>query len=156
MGAFDRTICECCACPLQCVLENFVGEIATIQVTPIFGGNIRIQEVKNFILSGINLDDDNKPIFISLCDINVVTIETTTLPDVKPIQTDKKGECACCENPMTNIANSLIGNLISITGVSSTIRKVGKGVILGQFGNEPTFLVIYSSCNASAIIVETT
>ena len=31
MGHFDETICNCCVCPMQCVLEQLVGEAVEIE-----------------------------------------------------------------------------------------------------------------------------
>ncbi|MFS1514125.1 hypothetical protein VQL36_17010 [Chengkuizengella sp. SCS-71B] len=156
---FEESICDCCACPMQCVLKQFIGEEVAI-LTEIIGPlPIQITEVKNFIVSGINTSpgNDPNPVHIPICNIVLVSpLSTTRIPNVKPIQKNTKGECVCCEDPITNVANALKGKEVFITAVAQAIiEKVGEGIVVGtlespQLGFGSTFFS--SSCKINFLI----
>ncbi|NDI34552.1 hypothetical protein [Chengkuizengella sediminis] len=147
MGVFDKSICDCCVCPMQCVFEQFIEENVNILTNLNDTFLIEIREVKNFIVSGIDLMTGNI-IHIPICNIVAFAAILTILPDLKPIQPNTKGECVCCEDPITNLANSLIGKLVRITDTDVTILKVGEGIVIGQ---EDSSIFIFSSCAIDAI-----
>ncbi|NBI28495.1 hypothetical protein [Chengkuizengella marina] len=155
MGHFDKTKCDCCVCPMQCVLEQFINEEVIILTN--FPGpaviQIKINKVENFIVSGLDIADNNIA-HVSICNIVTATIVTTRkLPDVKPIQQNTKGECVCCEDPITNVANSLLGKPICITGGVGCdiviIVKVGEGIVIAEDITKRN--VVFSSCALSII-----
>ncbi|MFS1511340.1 hypothetical protein VQL36_02710 [Chengkuizengella sp. SCS-71B] len=160
MGVFDEDICDCCVCPMQCVLKELVGVFVGID-TPI-GSTIdtTITDVENFIVSTSDAGD------IPVCQITHVESENFTntiiarvLSALKPIR-KSKGECACCEDPMTNLLKFEIGNNFNIEFISpegpfpDRILGVGEGIVVGIDG--VTFLDIYSTCAITKIIPITT
>ncbi|MDP5274466.1 hypothetical protein [Chengkuizengella axinellae] len=52
MGVFDESKCDCCVCPMQCVIEQLVGLGDVIGIaTPTFViSNVTINKVKDFIV----------------------------------------------------------------------------------------------------------
>ncbi|MDP5275096.1 hypothetical protein [Chengkuizengella axinellae] len=50
MGVFDESICDCCVCPMQCVLEQMVniGEVGILTQT-FAEEEVIINQVKDFI-----------------------------------------------------------------------------------------------------------
>ncbi|MFS1513409.1 hypothetical protein VQL36_13335 [Chengkuizengella sp. SCS-71B] len=149
MGVFDESKCDCCVCPMQCVMEQLVGEEIGLDTSS--GSNISVflNEVKNFIAF---TDQGNFPI----CNITFVLPSETFSLDLKPIKKNK-GECACCEDPITNLAESMIGEIVIIEligfGQSEVVRivDVGEGIIiLGNPVGAETVAV--SSCFTTRII----
>ncbi|NDI33916.1 hypothetical protein [Chengkuizengella sediminis] len=147
---FEKSICDCCVCPMQFALEQFRGEEIVIRSE--FGGfNIQITEVKNFIVSGIDKSPvgSGNPIHIPICNIvQFLPISEKKIPDVKPIQKNTKGECVCCEDPTTNVANALIGKEVTFFNLTFIIEKVGEGIVIGQ---NPDLIFVFSSCKISGI-----
>ncbi|MDP5276339.1 hypothetical protein [Chengkuizengella axinellae] len=150
MSLFDESICDCCVCPMQCVMEQLVGE--EIGIVTASGSNIFVilNEVKNFIAF---TDQGNFPI----CNITTLQTDGATSLNLKPIR-KSKGECACCEDPMTNLAKSMIREIVNIeiignVGLSADaiIVDVGEGIILigNPAGSE---LAPVSSCFTTRII----
>ncbi|MDP5276357.1 hypothetical protein [Chengkuizengella axinellae] len=151
MGVFDETKCDCCVCPMQCVLEQLVEETIFIQ-TVVSEDEVVITGVKDFIVSS---DIGNFPI----CQITQMFIEdptntliTRVLSALKPIKNSKE-ECACCEDPMTNLLKFEIGNTFEIEFIgpnvpfTDEILGVGEGIVIGvAFEDGFTFLDIFSSC----------
>ncbi|MDP5277180.1 hypothetical protein [Chengkuizengella axinellae] len=163
---FEKSICDCCVCPMQFVLEQYKGEEVFIR-TDLGSSLIQITEVNNFIVSGIDTFSlgSNNPIQISICNIVFVSPSSATkIPNVKPIQKNTKGECFCCEDPITNVANALEGKEVIIFGVpddsSLIIEKVGEGIVAGTFVSSPPDLfgptIIFSSCKIGGIEEMTT
>ncbi|MDP5275056.1 hypothetical protein [Chengkuizengella axinellae] len=35
MGVFDKTICDCCVCPMQCVMQQLVNRGPVVICTPV-------------------------------------------------------------------------------------------------------------------------
>ncbi|MFS1513967.1 hypothetical protein VQL36_16205 [Chengkuizengella sp. SCS-71B] len=155
MGHFDETICDCCVCPMQCVLEQLVGQEDIGIVTPSDDFFLQIEEVKNFIVSGIEVSGEK--IHFPICKIVAVCPQNQTFSfDLKPIQTSTKGECACCEDPITNLAKSLKdqvsisidtteGDFEIVTGI---ISDVGEGIVILQ---QESSNVAISSCAITRI-----
>ncbi|MDP5273250.1 hypothetical protein [Chengkuizengella axinellae] len=156
MGAFDKSICECCIGPMQCVLKQLVGvDLINIQTTTSrLVNNVLITNVKDFIVSTSEIGE------IPVCQITEVFIfeaEDSVIKNVlsalKPIK-NNKGECTCCEDPITNLLNLEIGNTLEIefigTNGSNTdeIIGVGEGVVVGLDLSIPekTCLEIFSTC----------
>ncbi|NDI36349.1 hypothetical protein [Chengkuizengella sediminis] len=139
MGVFDKPKCDCCVCPMQCALEQLVESQTQINVIvttrgaiTIFLGTFTLTEVKDFIAT-TSLEID-----IAICQI--ITVGFQTLPTdfkLKPVRKDVVGECACCEDPMTNLLKSKIGQQISIPSgggpsgiISAGVKDVGEGIVL--------------------------
>ncbi|MFS1514337.1 hypothetical protein VQL36_18195 [Chengkuizengella sp. SCS-71B] len=51
MSFLDDSICKCCVCPMQCVLDQLKGEIVTISTTTGDELDLTIIDAKDFILS---------------------------------------------------------------------------------------------------------
>ncbi|NDI35768.1 hypothetical protein [Chengkuizengella sediminis] len=166
MGHFDRSVCNCCVCPMQCALEqleNAGTEINAIITTlgailPSGGAmSFTLTEVKDFIAT------TSEGIEIAICQI--ITVGFLTLPadfKLKPIRKDVVGECVCCEDPTTNLLASKIGQQISIPSgggpsgiLSACIAAVGEGIVLlkdiDMGGLPPTPFSITSTCLLDAI-----
>ncbi|NDI35646.1 hypothetical protein [Chengkuizengella sediminis] len=155
MGGFDKSICDCCVCPMQCVLEQLIGVEVDVD-TPISGPTTTITGVKDFIMSTSDAGD------IPVCQITHVeiddptnTIITSVLSTLKPIRISN-GECACCEDPMTNLLKSEVGNNIRIEFINGSFTDellgVGEGIVVGF---DIDILDIYSTCAITRVIPET-
>ncbi|NDI37177.1 hypothetical protein [Chengkuizengella sediminis] len=153
MGVFDKTICDCCVGPMQCVLEQLMGKEIIFNT---FGGSLcfPIMEVKNFIVSGEVFGGQKAT--IPICNITTIrSLEDEQFTvNLKPIQKNIKGECVCCENPITNFTNSLprgeevLIRLFDQT-VEGTIGDVGQGLVIVEEENQN---VAVSSCVISFIL----
>ncbi|NDI33586.1 hypothetical protein [Chengkuizengella sediminis] len=125
MGHFDESICDCCVCPMQCVLKQLIGEkvqIVNASSGFIFSLEIQIKEVKNFIVSGT--DPSGVRINFPICKIIAVIPPSGAFPlNLKPIQKSTKGECVCCEDPITDLANSLRGREVTILPIAVFLEK---------------------------------
>ncbi|MFS1512551.1 hypothetical protein VQL36_08960 [Chengkuizengella sp. SCS-71B] len=166
MGHFDRSVCNCCVCPMQCALEQL--ENAGIEINAIIttlgtvlptvpGGTFTLTEIKDFIAT------TSEQIEIAICQI--IAVGFLTLPEdfkLKPVRKDVVGECACCEDPMTNLLQSKIGQQISIPSaggggiLSACVVDVGEGIVLLKDiimggGVPPTPFTITSTCLLDAI-----
>ncbi|NDI36280.1 hypothetical protein [Chengkuizengella sediminis] len=136
MGKFDRTICDCCVCPMQSVMQQLVGRndvaITTTAFSDVDTSSITtIDSADNFI---VETSRGSYPI----CNVTAVGVQGGDFNlTLKPIQLDNKGECSCCEDPTTNKLKSLIkktveieydgdGSLFFETGI---IEKVGEGIV---------------------------
>ncbi|NDI33601.1 hypothetical protein [Chengkuizengella sediminis] len=141
MGHFDRSICNCCVCPMQCALKQLADAQTEITVIVTTLGAIlptapavsfTLTEVKDFIVT------TSEGIDIAICQI--ITVGFLTLPTdfkLKPIRKDVVGECVCCEDPMTNLLVDKIGTNISIPSgggpsgiLSAGVKAVGEGIVL--------------------------
>ncbi|NBI28338.1 hypothetical protein [Chengkuizengella marina] len=127
MGVFDESKCNCCVCPMQCILEQLKGETVDISTTTIeFLTNVIINEVKEFVLfssEGI----------IPISQITSVSILPPIQVKLKPIRISK-GECSCCEDPITMLLSTLIGKVVDIRiqpniTVFGTVFEVGQGIV---------------------------
>ncbi|MDP5277106.1 hypothetical protein [Chengkuizengella axinellae] len=155
MGVFDESKCDCCVCPMQCVLEELVGETVEIQ-TAVSSIDTIITGIDNFIVSTTGGD-------IPVCQITQMNIQGPTgtiissvLSALKPIR-KSKGRCACCEDPMTNLLKFEIGNTFEIEFIgpdvsfTDEIIGVGEGIVLGFDPSEGGFLDIYSTCSITRV-----
>ncbi|MFS1513964.1 hypothetical protein VQL36_16185 [Chengkuizengella sp. SCS-71B] len=148
MGVFDKSKCDCCVCPMQCVLEQLVGVQNVTIAAPTFASvGVIINQVKNFIAFTSGGD-------IPICQITgVATLDPTIPVNLKPIK-KSNGECACCEGPIINVAKSLIGQNVEIEFISigdAVIVKlvdVGEGIVVGKVEDETDF---FSSCAITRI-----
>ncbi|NBI31217.1 hypothetical protein [Chengkuizengella marina] len=124
MGIFDKTKCDCCVCPMQCVLKELEGETVDISTTTNVLNSVTINEVKDF-----NLFSSEGIIPIS--QITSASILPPIQVKLKPIRISK-GECSCCEDPITKLLSTLIGKVVEI-GIEpnfivfGTVSEVGQG-----------------------------
>ncbi|NBI28226.1 hypothetical protein [Chengkuizengella marina] len=142
MGFFNESKCDCCVCPMQCVLEQLKSNIITIATTTDVINDVMLIDVNDFIAV---TSDGNFPICnISGVDFSGVNIDIK----LKPIQ-KSSGRCSCCEDPITNLAKSLIGQEVDIEFLpqmgQGTIVNVGEGIIDFQ-------VFVISSCFTTRII----
>ncbi|MFS1513096.1 hypothetical protein VQL36_11755 [Chengkuizengella sp. SCS-71B] len=144
MGTFDRTICNCCVCPMQCVMQQLVEREVDI-ATPVNVDDVRIISVDNFIAN------TNEGLF-PICNVTAVGVISPPFDiKLKPVRQDKKGECNCCEDPATNELQQLIGKEVDLEFiggiapfadgniVTGIVSQVGEGILilsdLGTFSN---------------------
>ncbi|MDP5274464.1 hypothetical protein [Chengkuizengella axinellae] len=128
MGVFDKSLCDCCVCPMQCVLEQLID--IPVLIFRRIGSSIltTISEVDNFIA----FTDQGK---FPICNITAITIPDGATLNLKPIKKNT-GECFCCEDPITNLASTLIDQVVemNVIGIASSfeisIVDVGEGIIL--------------------------
>ncbi|MFS1512552.1 hypothetical protein VQL36_08965 [Chengkuizengella sp. SCS-71B] len=165
MGQFDRTICDCCVCPMQCVIKQLVGQTDVLISTPVSQeANVTINSVENFIA------DTDAGIY-SICNVTAVSSATLgTSTTLKPVRQDKKGACSCCENPATNELNKLVNQNVAIEFITQvpgnvfqiplegTILKVGEGIVIlnpacGQNVGNP---IAISTCQITRIEISST
>ncbi|NBI28328.1 hypothetical protein [Chengkuizengella marina] len=138
MGVIDRTICDCCVCPMQCVMKQLITNQdpeAPIIFTPVSQTRVFINSVDNFIA-------DTNMGFFPVCNVTAVsTILLSSSTLLKPVRNDVKGECKCCEDPATKQLTSLgIGAEVTIEFISGpgffaipltgNILKVGEGIVI--------------------------
>ncbi|MDP5276256.1 hypothetical protein [Chengkuizengella axinellae] len=156
MSVFDKTICDCCVCPMQCVLKALERqEVELFTRSEGFIG-VTISRVEDFI---VFTEEGGK---FAICNITAVSIAPSAFTPfpLKPIQTNNKGLCACCEEPMTNVARSRMreGQPFDIEFISSPeavpapgvlIQQVGEGIVFGLVvENTPMF---FSTCAMTRI-----
>ncbi|NDI33609.1 hypothetical protein [Chengkuizengella sediminis] len=130
MGHFDETICDCCVCPMQCVLEQLVG--LNVEIFTLNGRRTgTLIDVDNFIAV---LDNREFPIH------NICAVSTYSPFDfkLKPIRKSVVGECSCTEDPTTKLAESKIGSFEGIRAGefinNGTISDVGEGIVILSSG----------------------
>ncbi|NDI33151.1 hypothetical protein [Chengkuizengella sediminis] len=130
MGAFDKTICDCCVCPMECVLKQL--EELSIPLVNIIDSslmdnisNATIQAVEDFVLFTNN---GNVPIH----SIFSVGFDSASDPlTLKQPKNDKKGKCACIEDPATNMLKNMIGSFAVISNtIAGTVSRVGEGILI--------------------------
>ncbi|MDP5275058.1 hypothetical protein [Chengkuizengella axinellae] len=162
MGVFDRTICDCCVCPMQCVMQQLVVNQPDVTIsTPVSQVVATINSVENFIA-------DTSVGFFAVCNVTSVSSDvlggSTTL---KPLKKDVKGECKCCEDPATNELVSLgMGALVEIEFVTQVpgdefdiplignIANIGEGIVILENvtdGNGFTLNTAISTCQITRI-----
>ncbi|NDI35336.1 hypothetical protein [Chengkuizengella sediminis] len=162
MGVFDENLCDCCVCPMECVLKELVGVSAQqILIIPNTVDEFVFQEisdVKDFLLFST---DQVLPISNILSirfldnDISVIdNIENRI--KLKPIK-KSNGECSCIENKTTNFLKTMIGKDIQrITpgfNLPGTIIDVGKGIVVARGNPDNRVLSIISTCRISRILL---
>ncbi|WP_160647677.1 hypothetical protein [Chengkuizengella marina] len=99
-------------------------------------------------------------VFFPLCQITGAAFSDPTVKiNLKPLSNKNKGVCACCENPITNLAMLLIGKVVLIELIGFTlgfieieIIDVGKGIVVGRNPLVPNDINIFSSCAIIRII----
>ncbi|NDI35650.1 hypothetical protein [Chengkuizengella sediminis] len=108
--------------------------------------------VNNFIATIIDSSGNN--IHIAVSDICAVAVEGTFDFKLKPIR-KSVGECSCTEDPITNVAKSMIGEMNSIAVCNillpGIIIDVGEGIIIMSIegmGGDDTAAI--SSCKIGA------
>ncbi|NBI28224.1 hypothetical protein [Chengkuizengella marina] len=129
MGVFNRTICDCCVCPMQCVLEQLVGEtLSSIGTFINILSDVTIDEVTDFIA----FTSEGR---IPICQITFIRLVPIKQLKLKPIR-KSKGECACCEDPITNLLSSFKGKNVTVIPLtpegfilSGTVIDVGEGIV---------------------------
>ncbi|MDP5273220.1 hypothetical protein [Chengkuizengella axinellae] len=148
MSIFDDNKCECCVCPMLNVLNQLIGQNVNI-ITPVAVSlTSNLIEVKDSIAFTTR---GNFP----ACNIIGVSYFTENLPNeinLRPSVRKNVGVCACCEDPNTNLLNSLIGQSI-IPEIPSPVNftpqfviEVGNGTVkLGRPATS-TFEIILSTC----------
>ncbi|NDI34649.1 hypothetical protein [Chengkuizengella sediminis] len=150
MGHFDKSICDCCVCPMQCVLEQLAGQTIDF-VTTVSSGTTNLISVDNFIaFTSIG----NIPI----CQFTGVAFNPALIPGGLKLKliSKNKGECACCEDPITNLLISLKGQFVEIEfikgSVGAIVNDIGEGIIILR-APEPTspILAAISSCSVTKI-----
>ncbi|MFS1514522.1 hypothetical protein VQL36_19140 [Chengkuizengella sp. SCS-71B] len=148
MGQFNESICDCCVCPMQCVLKQLIGEEVTI-FTSFNEKPGTLTEVDDFI-AVLDLGTRNAQIPVS--SICAVLIGSKLFDfKLKPIKKSLAGECLCNEDPITNLAKSKIGDFTTIQAGQfcreGTIRNVGEGIVTFLAPtNGSTDTVAISSC----------
>ncbi|NDI33179.1 hypothetical protein [Chengkuizengella sediminis] len=153
MSFFDESICDCCTCPMQCILEQLVGVDNVTILTQTFFGEVIINRVEDFVVF------TNQGIF-PVCQITGVAFSDPTVKvNLKLLSNNNKGVCACCENPITNLAMLLIGKIVdveligfSLGFIEIEIIDVGKGIVVGRNPLVPNDINIFSSCAIIRII----
>ncbi|MDP5273653.1 hypothetical protein [Chengkuizengella axinellae] len=154
---FDKTLCDCCVCPMQCICQQ-LAELG-IEVT-IFSREQRfnffeIQEAKNFIVTGLQSGETMQS-FLPTANISYIEIDETVSFNLKQIQKNIKGECACAEDPITNVAQSLINETVAICiqaddgDLEVIICDVGEGIVIAKEVNGTPMYAI-SSCAITGI-----
>ncbi|MDP5275656.1 hypothetical protein [Chengkuizengella axinellae] len=151
MGQFDKTICDCCVCPMQCVLEQLIGQFVGI-ITTREGNELTINNVDDFTVFAT--DGANQNYSIPICNVSAVfSIPISLQIELKPSRTNVKGECSCCEDPTNRLLNTLSRSqeleFTFLNGsTSGFIRDIGEGIVLVESGG---FLEAISICYLNKI-----
>ncbi|MFS1511371.1 hypothetical protein VQL36_02890 [Chengkuizengella sp. SCS-71B] len=130
MGHFAKSICDCCVCPMKCILMQLMEQQITVDFLRTTFGQINISFTIDRIEDFIVFTDQGN---IAICQIVALGFNMEADIKLKPIRKNFVGECACCEDPMTNLLNSMKGQKISIpssTITEATIADVGEGIVL--------------------------
>ncbi|MFS1511360.1 hypothetical protein VQL36_02835 [Chengkuizengella sp. SCS-71B] len=165
MGVFDKNLCDCCVCPMQCVLEQLVGvgsEIQNVAIIFNFAGATidDITDVNNFNLFTIR-SGSGRRFIIPICQVIGVELFNSQPINLninlKPVRKDSKGECSCCEDPATDVLKRMIGERVNVrfsnASRTGTIMNVGEGIVI--LSDDPLIQTILSTCNIQAIEVLT-
>ncbi|MDP5274467.1 hypothetical protein [Chengkuizengella axinellae] len=162
MGVFDKSICDCCVCPMQSVMKGLVetSGISVAFFTPNNTFFATLNSAENFVA---NTNNGMLPI----CNVTAVADDSLDRSTpLKPIQNDSKGECSCCEDPSTNELVSLgVGSRALIEfvkgGFSFTlplegnITNIGEGIVIldnvidADGSNTPNFAI--STCQITRV-----
>ncbi|MDP5272650.1 hypothetical protein [Chengkuizengella axinellae] len=158
MGVFNDSICNCCVCPMQSVLKQFEGQsligLATTNNTffDLVNG-IQVVSVDEFVVS-TSIGD------FPICQFSGFVYDSVAVPieiKLQPIKKNK-GECACCEDPITNVLKSFEGEVAFVEGITgggafqpagdTLIEQVGEGIFTIRSIDPlfPTILGAGSSC----------
>ncbi|MFS1511365.1 hypothetical protein VQL36_02860 [Chengkuizengella sp. SCS-71B] len=127
MGHFNETICDCCVCPMQCALEQLVGQDIDAIIVPIENNfsSATLIEVKDFI-AFTSVGE------IPICQIAALNIGTSfTDIKLKPIK-KSTGDCKCCEDPMTNLLNSMKGQFAQFESIGFSLSPPGRVLDVGE------------------------
>ncbi|MDP5276332.1 hypothetical protein [Chengkuizengella axinellae] len=158
MGVFDKTICDCCVCPMQSILKQLEDRsimLRTIVENSLSSNipNANIQSVEGFVLF---TDNGNIPVH------SIFSVGFDSLSDpltLKQPKNEKKGKCACIEDPATNMLSNEISNFVIISGfIRGTVSKVGEGIVMlenvsDSFGDSYNFAVV-STCSVGTVQFE--
>ncbi|NDI33556.1 hypothetical protein [Chengkuizengella sediminis] len=152
MGHFDRTTCDCCVCPMQCVMQQLVGQTDVAITTPVGDEfNVTINSVDNFIA-------DTSAGLYAICNVTAVASDALGIDTkLKPVRQDKKGECSCCEDPATNELIKLINQEVGIEFITNsslvmipgTVLKVGEGIVISELVSSEKIAI--STCQVTRI-----
>ncbi|MDP5275996.1 hypothetical protein [Chengkuizengella axinellae] len=140
MGHFDKTICDCCVCPMQCVLEQLVGEEVDIRTISLESDIVGTLMAVDSFIATLDLNNSGELAYISVSEVCYVEVLVPFTIKLKDIRKDK-GECSCIEDPVTNLAKSMIGEMKEIIvcnsqqtvgdeGQNGRIVNVGEGIVL--------------------------
>ncbi|MDP5275567.1 hypothetical protein [Chengkuizengella axinellae] len=148
MGVFQENICDCCVCPMQCVLQQFIRENVVIR-TLFTQVRVMISSVKDFNVIGSD-PDSGIPICVPISQILSFLPEESKLVTLKSIRKNVKGDCACIEDSLTNKLTKKINDNVNIGSgfndlISGTITQVGEGIVIVE--NEVSQQFIISTCN---------
>ncbi|MDP5275654.1 hypothetical protein [Chengkuizengella axinellae] len=153
MGVFDESICDCCVCPMQCVLDQLRDESVEIFTTTVSRG-ITINNVEDFILTGESSGD---MFFYPICNVSAVRFLSDVPLNLKP---NKKstGVCSCCEDPTNRRLNEIDRNepvnIDFLNGFvnGNFITDIGEGIVVVQdTPGSPTMTAI-SICQITDVI----
>ncbi|NBI31218.1 hypothetical protein [Chengkuizengella marina] len=150
MGHFNENFCDCCVCPMQCVLEQLVDKDINLLISSFPEADLdgTLISVNKFIST---IQDSNGDIFrLTVSDICAAGIEEEFNFKLNPIR-KSKGECSCIEDPITKLAQSMIGESTSVVLCNSLLTgkiiNVGDGIVVMSvvdMGTLNTF--VFSSC----------
>ncbi|NDI35633.1 hypothetical protein [Chengkuizengella sediminis] len=151
MSIFGDTKCDCCVCPMQCVLEQLVGEEVSILIQTTNPVSQVINEVNDFI---VFTSQGNYPI----CNVVAVFVPMPSRNlRLKPIKKNV-GECSCCEAPMTNVLKLLKGKdvfvetLGIVPNILGTVTDVGEGIAVVTGSGTSNFPTVISTCAITRVI----
>ncbi|NBI30127.1 hypothetical protein [Chengkuizengella marina] len=162
MTVFDDNLCDCCVCPMQCVLKELVGVSALqILIIPNTIDEIVFQQIINvedlLLFSTDQVIPINNIFSIRFLDNNISVIDNIESKiKLKPTK-NSKGECRCIENSTTNLLQTMIGKDVSriIPGFNlpGTIIDVGRGIVVARGNPDRRVLSFVSTCRISNIIL---
>ncbi|MDP5275766.1 hypothetical protein [Chengkuizengella axinellae] len=157
MGHFDETICDCCVCPMQCVLDQLrnTENPVVIFTTTLGNFDLTITEVNDFIVSGTGAGGGTVRNF-PICNVSGVSnIPLSRQVKLKPNRTSVKGECSCCEDPTNQLLRTLsreqLFNLRFLVGTAiGFISDIGEGIVMIQ-SQDGTMKTAVSICSLNRI-----
>ncbi|MDP5272653.1 hypothetical protein [Chengkuizengella axinellae] len=134
MSFFSNSICDCCVCPIQSILEQLAPGFIGLTTLTSTEGSLELFSVNNFLaVTGEGT--------IPVCNISEVGLGFRNVI-LKPIKKNK-GECACCEDPTTNLFDTMRGQIVTVdflgpsgdNSLTGSVFDVGEGVVILEQAN---------------------
>ncbi|MDP5275569.1 hypothetical protein [Chengkuizengella axinellae] len=142
MRFFQESICDCCFCPMQCALKEFIQE--EVNIFTLFGNIsplvVNIFTVEDFIVMGTSANGEE--IIIPVSKILYFNPVQSKQINLKPIQRNIKGTCTCLEDSITS--KFKINETVNVGRLQGVVRAVGEGVVI--LNNEAGQNIV-STCN---------
>ncbi|MDP5275568.1 hypothetical protein [Chengkuizengella axinellae] len=155
MGSFEENICNCCFCPMQHVLKQFIGEEVTVNTILTFINGtliVKIDAVEKFNIIGTNQSNEPPtPICVPISKMLGFIPMNPKPINLIPNKKNNKGDCVCLEEAVTNKLKVNDTVDIGIGASSFTVTAVGEGVVV-LVSNDDGSQNIVSTCTGIQLV----